>query len=562
MTELGDSEDIFEDIPSNWRVTDNGKSRQTQTDQIKQVVVATQTNVPCSIAVQTEDHSGELKDDGISTSMSAFLIKVAPMVEQQLKKNLSSHAFDDYTVSWEDDRDTIVKLHALQHDWVSDVGREKKEADDTSRTKVCSDVSWNANGTVVAAAYGRTDHLGWCSHRAGLAMWNIMKRQVGRNNQADVVIETPCCLMCVQFHPELPTLVCGGLFNGEIRVWDTSLCDDSDAEPMIMSSSIDDYYHREPISQVAWVKDIHTRSYQIVSTSGDGKVLFWSMENKLAHPVIGVTLAPTASYHGHGVSKNRYAVMGGTSLSFSNLDFSNFVVGTEGGGLLRCVAAAKLAKQRNGNVKSGEFKWTAAAFKLVEACEKAHRFDVKRTIESFAKLKNLALIEAEHVFAARPDAHKLFPNASKFSFEAHQGPVYAVAASPFHRNIFLSASSDSTIRVFNILKPKPLMYLEPTASYLFDVCWSPSRPLVFAAADSEGKIHVFDLKENMLAPVIVVSVAENAPVTALAFNGKDPSLLANVDGLGRLHIWQLGPRLSSLQQNEKAVLDQMGSTTT
>jgi hypothetical protein len=56
------------------------------------------------------------------------------------------------------------------------------------------------------------------------------------------------------------------------------------------------------------------------------------------------------------------------------------------------------------------------------------------------------------------------------------------------------------------------------------------------------QVHIYDLKESLLSPVIVVPVSEKAAVTALAFNAKDPSLLATVDQSGSVNIWQLSAR--------------------
>jgi len=133
-------------------------------------------------------------------------------------------------------------------------------------------------------------------------------------------------------------------------------------------------------------------------------------------------------------------------------------------------------------------------------------------------LTNLKAIDLQAVYQAKPGPIKMFPQASKFAFEAHAGPVYALSASPFHRNLFLSCSTDTTARLYNILRPKPLLYLEPSQSYLFDVAWSPARPLVFAVADADGKVHVYDLKENVLSPVLVIPVCEGKGVTAISFN--------------------------------------------
>ena len=50
--------------------------------------------------------------------------------------------------------------------------------------------------------------------------------------------------MCIEFHPERPTVIAGGLFNGEVRIWDTANAE----EPQICCSPIDDFCHREPIA--------------------------------------------------------------------------------------------------------------------------------------------------------------------------------------------------------------------------------------------------------------------------------------------------------------------------
>ena len=52
--------------------------------------------------------------------------------------------------------------------------------------------------------------------------------------------------MCVAFHPEHPALVAGGTFNGEVRIWNTSL----EGDPLTASSGLSDLGHKEPIAEV------------------------------------------------------------------------------------------------------------------------------------------------------------------------------------------------------------------------------------------------------------------------------------------------------------------------
>lgn len=120
------------------------------------------------------------------------------------------------------------------------------------------------------------------------------------------------CLMCVACHPEKPAIVAAGSFNGEVYVWNTaaeeqvgcvlrhiwhmvhrhivriSSCPNFVADSQLIAcTKIDDYFHREPISKVTWVYNMRTQRYEVCSISGDGNVLFWSLESKLSYPTQG-----------------------------------------------------------------------------------------------------------------------------------------------------------------------------------------------------------------------------------------------------------------------------------
>jgi hypothetical protein len=52
----------------------------------------------------------------------------------------------------------------------------------------------------------------------------------------------------VQFHPKDPKLLVGGTFNGNVLLWDVQA-----EEPLQCSSDIDEYFHREAVTQLLWV---------------------------------------------------------------------------------------------------------------------------------------------------------------------------------------------------------------------------------------------------------------------------------------------------------------------
>ena len=89
--------------------------------------------------------------------------------------------------------------------------------------------------------------------------------------------------MSLAFHPVIPSLIVGGLFTGEIIIWSTLETHD----PVINISKISDFSHHEPVAQLMWIKSekTHMDNYKIVSIGNDGKILEWSLENKLTVPI-------------------------------------------------------------------------------------------------------------------------------------------------------------------------------------------------------------------------------------------------------------------------------------
>lgn len=51
----------------------------------------------------------------------------------------------------------------------------------------------------------------------------------------------------------------------------------------------------------------------------------------------------------------------------------------------------------------------------------------------------------------------------------------------------MSAGTDGLAHLHSLLQSEPLFSLKVSDSYVFQVQWSPSRPLVFAAAASQGR---------------------------------------------------------------------------
>ena len=116
----------------------------------------------------------------------------------------------------------------------------------------CTGLSWTATGSALAAAYGRHDIIGWCEYPGAVCVWNIFARNFNAENP-DFVLDHTCCVMSVSCHPETPSLVAAGSFNGEVIVWDLT----SPEEPAAITA-INEYNHKEPVTGLNWVRIDHS----------------------------------------------------------------------------------------------------------------------------------------------------------------------------------------------------------------------------------------------------------------------------------------------------------------
>jgi WD40 repeat protein len=580
----------------------------------------------------------------------------------QLDANVSSRAFDDFVLNLGEERDAAVEqIFALCHTQaVAELNaapvddQEQRSNFSSSSKKGASSrggggrgaplpapvqegggagvlgMSWSCNGSVLAAAYGRSDHVGWCTHASAcVAFWNIMRRQLQPTNP-DFTLELDVCPTALAYHPERATILAAGMFNGEIRVWDTALLDQegddaaasgsggaaaaaaggADAgNPLLMRSGIDDFFHREPISRLQWIRDPTSSrhgggggaggvggGWSLVSVAGDGKVLFWSVDgdNKLRWPTGGFMLTPNAEWHGRGANRKGFGIMGGTAVAFveaaattdsgaggatsSSSSSSSgaggsshyFVAATEGGGIVRVALPLSRPKGGGGPDASG-LRWHRDAHRLVENADAGARFELRKAIERASKSAGLSEVTLESIFSvARPPPAQLYPSAVNKAFEGHAGPAYGLAFNPFDKRVFASAATDGRAKLFHISQTKPLLTLEALGggggggtgsnTYLYSLAWSPARPLLLAVGTSDGRALLYDLQGSMLTPSLVVQAnADRTPLHCVAFNRLEPGLLATADTKGRVSVFQLSDKYSQLQPGEKRLIQQMGA---
>ncbi|NXP26086.1 WDR34 protein, partial [Scytalopus superciliaris] len=502
------------DVQSLWRSARSARceAKSCQTGRIATAEAAAQSRRGRDAAVQTEQGEGAPRDWQREprvdyTGLLAFLRRVEDTVIKELDKNWKSHAFDGFEVNWTDQNETVLCLHTLSY----------PEAQDQN-LQVTS-VSWNATGSVLACSYGRLDDGDWSTEKSYVCTWNLDRR--GLNPQhPDLVVDVPSSVMCLAFHPSQPSLIAGGLFSGELVVWDTSRTED----PVIWRTGMTDDTHTDPVYQVQWLPDSrHRPHWRLLSVSTDGKILVWreQQDGRLAL-ADGFAIVAQQIPRSTRLRKSAWAdaAVGVTSLSFSPFDPHVFVVGVEGGYSLRCSTAAPAP--------------------------------------------------------ALPPTGSSVPlrAPAELAFSPHAGPVYSVSCSPFHRqNLFLSCGTDGQVHLHSMLQTQPLFALQLSQKYLFCVRWSPVRPLVFAAASGEGKLHsmsvspgevlLLDLARSARKPAASLKQAlSHCPVYCLEFNSKQTQLLAAGDAAGTVKVWQLSSDFTEQGPREMNHLEQLASEST
>ncbi|XP_063000730.1 cytoplasmic dynein 2 intermediate chain 2 [Elgaria multicarinata webbii] len=502
---FGDSAASGVDVESVWRKDQGARceEKSTQTRAISTAEAVTQSHGCRDAGIQTDMGDQQAQALGLPppapidyAGLRTFLQSVEESVIRELDKNWKSHAFDGFEVNWADQNETVSCLHSLSY----------PEAQER-RLHVTS-VSWNATGAVVACSYGKLDDGDWSTEKSYVCTWNLDRRALNPN-RPDLVVDVPGAAMCLAFHPLQPSLIAGGLFSGEVLVWDTSRQED----PLIWRTGMTDDTHTDPVYQVGWLRDSrHGHSFRVLSVSTDGKILVWREERDgLLGVAEGFALALQQIPRSTKLKKHARGdtAVGVTSLSFSHFEPSVFVVGTEGGYLLKCSTA-------------------------VEA---------------------VALLQKSSSIPLKAPA--------QFVFSPHGGPIYCVSCSPFHRNLFLNGGTDGHVHLHSMLQAPPLVSLQLSKKYIFSVKWSPVRPLVFAAASGEGEVQLFDFGKSSQKPSFSIKqTSDQTPVYCLEFNHKQAQLLAAGDGSGVVKIWQLSSDFTEEGPREMNHLDQLANEVT
>ena len=122
----------------------------------------------------------------------------------------------------------------------------------------------------------------------------------------------------------------------------------------------------------------------------------------------------------------------------------------------------------------------------------------------------------------------------------HKGPVTSVKFSPMDKNVLLSCSADSSIKLWSCCNRQTELKheLEIVPSNLWapinDVAWSTVSATVFAMVSADGRIQIWDIAESRLDPVMKIvpqpSNTRSAEFTKILFTDRNQIVVGNDHG--------------------------------
>ncbi|XP_054220119.1 cytoplasmic dynein 2 intermediate chain 2 isoform X2 [Homo sapiens] len=437
-------------VPSQWRAVQGirGETKSCQTASIATASASAQARNHVDAQVQTEAPvpvSVQPPSQYDIPRLAAFLRRVEAMVIRELNKNWQSHAFDGFEVNWTEQQQMVSCLYTL--------GYPPAQAQGLHVTSI----SWNSTGSVVACAYGRLDHGDWSTLKSFVCAWNLDRRDL-RPQQPSAVVEVPSAVLCLAFHPTQPSHVAGGLYSGEVLVWDLSRLED----PLLWRTGLTDDTHTDPVSQGIGVGQLQlTEGFALVMQQ--------------------LPRSTKLKKHPRGETE-----VGATAVAFSSFDPRLFILGTEGGFPLKCsLAAGEAALTRMPSSvplrAPAQFTFSPHGGPIYSvSCSPFHR--------------NLFL-------SAGTDGHvhlySMLQAPPLTSLQLSLKYLFAVRWSPVRPLVFAAASGKGDVQLFDLQKSsqKPTVLIKQTQdeSPVYCLEFNSQQTQLLAAGDAQGTVKVWQL---------------------------------------------------------------------
>jgi dynein intermediate chain 1 len=130
------------------------------------------------------------------------------------------------------------------------------------------------------------------------------------------------------------------------------------------------------------------------------------------------------------------------------------------------------------------------------------------------------------------------------TYEGHNLAVYSVKWNPWHPRVFLSASADWTVKLWDHNYNTAMMSFDLGLA-VADVAWAPYSSTVFAAATADLTCRVYDLNIDKHGELCKSKILRRGRLTKVEFNPSQPIVIVG-DEKGGINCYKLSPNLRKM----------------
>lgn len=405
-------------------------------------------------------------------------------------------------------------------------------------------ISWNAAyPDLFAAGYGSYDFVlkSRRDGKEGMVCCFTLKN----TSYPEAVFYLDSGVMCLDWHPSKPFLLAAGLYDGAVAVVDMR---NKNGQPLYVADN-PKTKHTDPVWEVKWAKEEAGKGLGFYAVSSDGRVTQWIINKNELVPEELTELKLTPKKDDDELSSTTSASAGAAATAAAPAVSSP----TAGGDSSAAPAAAAAGLSSTGSLESKDGKERPASASA-SATATSTSLPAPPAGEDAGSLVNLAggccfdfNKAAEHLFVVGTEegALQLYSKAYNCqllqSYEGHHMAVYTVRWNPFHPRVFLSASADWSVKLWEFNTHRPVMTFDMSNS-VADVAWAPYSATMFACITTDNHLRVFDLSVAKHEPLVDYPIKLVQPrvkdpskklrgprVTHLCFNPREPVILVGDD---------------------------------
>jgi len=267
---------------------------------------------------------GEKKEATENVVHSEAMAHASKILERMVNQNTYDDITQDFKF-WEDASDlyregegTLLPL------W--------KFYNEKAKRKHVTAIRWNPEfPDLFAVGYGSYDFM-----KQGVGM--LCLYSLKNPSFPEYTCQTDSGVMCLDWHSQHSSVLCVGLYDGTVCVYDTR----SKKSSPIFVSSVKAGKHTDPVWEVCWQEEDLAKNLNFFSVSSDGRVTLWTLSKSDLDfsDLMHLKLAARPAADGDADDDSSLCgLAGGCCFDFSRLSEHLFLVGTEEGKIHKCSKA-------------------------------------------------------------------------------------------------------------------------------------------------------------------------------------------------------------------------------